>query len=274
MKVIGKKTVDLAKLQVNLFVREGLDQEHVLYLAELISNKVPMRELIEVVENKDSTFMLVEGRHRKEAYELNDYKTLEVKVLEFDDYAEMVGYAYRANTGGNKPPTPADTEHTILTLINKGVAKKRIPELIGLPDKMVSNYIDKVVSKLNRQKVQRAIDAFSEGKVTMTQAAEAEGVALEKVKEAITRHRRKDRNGIPEIKQRLTDRQKSSTATIRSTFQMMIKDLKEGDINRKQIESIFEQVREHHKQTDRTINNWWARFEALFDGGNEEAKSA
>lgn len=94
--------VKLAELNVNKFVRKELDTDQVLFLAGLIENKVELPK-IEITED----LSVVDGRHRKEAYDLNNFTEVEAKVLVFESTAELIGYAYRANSGGPKPPTPA-----------------------------------------------------------------------------------------------------------------------------------------------------------------------
>ena len=74
MRVVGTRRIQIADLNTNLFVRKELDVEHALYLAELIENGTPMRDLIEVTDTADHTNIVVDGRHRKDAYELAKIK--------------------------------------------------------------------------------------------------------------------------------------------------------------------------------------------------------
>lgn len=131
-----------------------------------------LRDPIEVTDRDGVMNVVVEGRHRKEAYELNNVAEIKVKVLEFDDEAEMIAYAYKANTGGSLPPTPQDTEHTIMLLLEHGETMKRIGELLGLPAGMARKYISSVKSKTSRQKLMKAAAAVTDGGLTVAKAAE------------------------------------------------------------------------------------------------------
>lgn len=131
-----------------------------------------LRDPIEVTDRDGVMNVVVEGRHRKEAYELNNVAEIKVKVLEFDDEAEMIAYAYKANTGGSLPPTPQDTEHTIMLLLEHGETMKRIGELLGLPAGMARKYISSVKSKISRQKLMKAAAAITDGGLTVAKAAE------------------------------------------------------------------------------------------------------
>ena len=65
---VNSKTVRLADLHTNLFVRKALDQAHAMQLGELIEAGVNMKDPIEVTE-KDDLLEIVDGRHSKEGYE-------------------------------------------------------------------------------------------------------------------------------------------------------------------------------------------------------------
>lgn len=262
MKTMGTKTIGLDKLQENLFVRKQLNQDHVLYLAELIENGVKMKDLIEVAED----FRIVEGRHRKEAYELNGVSEVSVRMLKFENDAEMIAYAYKANTGGSLPPTPEDTEHTILLLLEQGEPKKQIGDLLGLPAGMARRYVAEVQSKAARAKMQRAAAAITDGGLTVAQAAENYGVDADKLKETLSGHRKRNARGITEIQRGLTRSYKSLGSKNAALIRSLLEKYEDGDVTEKQVGDILDHIEQLQKKAVRAVTDWRHRFATMGNG--------
>ena len=262
MKIKGFRTVKLPELEMNLFVRKELNQDHALYLADLVENGVEFKDLIEVTDRNGLMNIIVEGRHRKEAFELNGVTSVKVKVLEFEDEAEMIAYAYKANTGGSLPPTPQDTEHTIMLLLQRGEAMKRIGELLGLPAGMARKYIGSVKSKASRQQLMKAANAVTDGGLTVAKAAEQYEVEPEKLKEIISGHKRKHKLGVPEIQRGLTQTHKSLSQKNASLIRSLIEKYEDGDVTERQVREIFDHLDQLQKRANRNIGDWKKRFEA------------
>lgn len=260
MRNKGTRVVQIADFQENLFVRKILDQDHALYLAELIDSGVEMRDLIEVTDLVVPN-SIVDGRHRKHAYDVNGVKEVKVKVLEFEDEAEMIAYAYKANTGGSKPPTKDDTEHTIDVLLERGVPKKRIAELLNLPSGLARNYINLVQSKLERQKVMRAAAAIREGGLTLAKAAVQYDVDPDKVKVALG-GKKPPKHGVAELQRNLTKNYKSLGQKNANALRDMLDKLEDGDVTEKQVWGIFVHIEHLQKQSARAVADWKKRFEA------------
>lgn len=255
MRNKGMRTVAIKDLKENLFVRKQLNQDHVLYLADLIESGVKMNDPIEITPD----FQIVEGRHRKEAFDLNGVKEVEVRILEFEDDAEMIAHAYKANTGGSLPPTKQDTEHTIGLLIERGESIKRIGELLGLPASLARTYVSQVRSRIARAKLLRAAAAITEGGLTLAKAAEQHGVELEKLKEFLSGKRRK-KNGITEIHRGLTSLYKSVGQKNAALLRSLIEKYEDGDVTELQVEEIFSHVEKAQSGSARSVADWKKRF--------------
>lgn len=273
MKILARVKVNPADLVRNLFVRQVLDQDHVLVLAELIENGVEMNDKIKVVKLEDNKYGIVDGRHRAEAYEFVGVKEITVEPVEFEDEAEMISYAYRANTGGSKPPTSADTEHTISLLLERGEAThKRIGELLGLPVTIARKYVNSIKSKIERQKLQKAVAAVVEGGLSAAKAAENYEVDVEKVKEALSGKKRKVRNGVGEIHKELTSAFKSHSLKNAALSKKLIEMYEDGDVTEKQVREILKHISQLQKRSERSMADWNARFEAKISGLGKDAK--
>lgn len=128
--------VDLRNLKTDWFVRTGLNEDHVLHLAELIEAGTELPPI-----SITSDMLVVDGRHRIEAYKLNSLDKIKATLVEVRDKTSLIAEAYRANIGGALPPTPADTEHTIKLLVGSGASMKKIATLLGLPPSITRRYV-------------------------------------------------------------------------------------------------------------------------------------
>lgn len=263
MKIKGTRIVKLADLQMNMFVRKELDQTRAIYLGELIDNGVEMSDPIEVTDLNGLMNIVVDGRHRKEGYELANVSEIKVNVLEFENETEMIAYAYRANAGGSLPPTPQDTEHTILLLLERGEAMKRISEMLSLPTGMARRYIAEVKSKAARAKLQRAVAAVTDGGLTVAKAAEQYDVDHGKLKEALSGRKREIKWGIAEVQRNLTKSYRSAAQKNAALVRSLLEKYEDGAVTSRQIRDIFRHIEQLQKRANRSILDWEKRFDAL-----------
>jgi len=259
----------ISELKLNLFVRKELNQDHVLYLAELVENGVKLPP-IKITSNG----MVVDGRHRIACYELCDVKEVETEVVSFSCEAEMIAEAYKANVGGSLPPTQQDTEHTIMLLIDRKESRKHIAELLGLPLGIARKYVDSVQSKVSRAKLQRAAASITEGGLTVAKAAEQYDVEPEKLREALSGHRRKQKQGIPEIQQSLTRSYKSLGSKNAHIMRSILEKYEDGDVTEKQVRDIIQHDKMLLKRLARAIADWERRFDALTNGSVDKEVNA
>jgi hypothetical protein len=277
MRVKGTKVVNLADLQTNLFVREELNQDHVMSLAMLIEAGVEMNTLIEigyVASDPAKKETVVDGRHRKEAYELNDVKKIDVKVLEFEDEIEMISYAYKRNAGGSKPPTIADTEHTVGLLLQRNESMKRIGELLGLPTSIARKFANNVKSRMNRQQIQHAIAAITDNNLSVSKAAERFDVDIEKLKEILSGKRRKHKKGVADLQRVLTSNSKSASLKSANIIKRLLQEYEDGDVTQQQVRDIFKHIEDLQKGAARGVADWKKRFEAMSTAKKTEPKAA
>jgi len=250
--------VRLAELQKNLFVREALDHDHVLYLAQLIENGVKLRP-IQITADK----VVVDGRHRIEAYYLNDIEEIDAEVVEVRDEISLIAKAYSANVDGSRPPSIADTEHTVLALLERKLPKKRIGEMLGLPANLARRYVDNVESKMNRAKLQRAVASIRDGGLNVPQAAAKYEVEERKVREYMSPSRRQKRESAVETTQRkLSMNYKSMNLSHANLFRLLINKFDDGDLTINQMNTIFAHLERLQKTSLRTAGEWKKRFEA------------
>lgn len=257
LKVIKGTTIKIADLKLNLFVREGLDQGHALHLAELLENKI---QLEPITVNQDN--VVIDGRHRIEAHVLAKLDEINVEIVDITDETELIAAAYRANTGGAKPPTAEDTEHTVRELVERNETIKGIAQLLGLPPGMTRRYVSEVKSRLARAKLQRAAAAVTDGGRTVAQAAEQHGVDVDKLKEVLSGRRRKHREGVKEIRRSMSHIYRSVSAKNAARMRGLLEKFQDGDVNEKQVRDLFKHLKELQRQSSRSVLEWENRFEA------------
>jgi len=259
MRRLGTKSVLLADLKANLFVRQQLDADHVVYLAQLIEAGVNMRDPIEVTAD----LSVVDGRQRREAYDLAGVTSVTVRVIEFESEAELISYAYRSNVGGSLPPTPADTEHTVMLLLDRGEPKRRIGELLGLPTSLARKYIAGVEAKRARALLQEAVSAVAEGGLTVAKAAERFGVDLDQLKEKLSGQRPNGRENLAEVQRKLSNRFRSGGQKNAALLRSLLEGFGDGDVTEKQAKDIFRHLERLQLRSIKAVADWRSRFEAL-----------
>ena len=253
----GTETVLLKDLKVNLYVRQVLNQDHVLYLAELLQNGVKLPP-IRITQD----MVVIDGRHRIEATELNNLTSIEATYIEITGEAELISEAYKANVGGSLPPSSADTEHTVMLLLERSESKKRIGELLDLPAGMARRYISDVQSKMARAKLLRAVSAVTDGGLTVFKACEQYGVDPDKLKEVLSGHKRNHKKGVAELQRGLTRTYKSLGSKNASVIRNLLDKYEDGDVTEKQVKTIFAHIDQLQKRALRTMVDWKKRFES------------
>jgi len=263
MRVLKTVRVKLSELQKNLFVRKELDTDRACFLAELIENGVPMRDNIRVTRD----LVIVDDRHRWEAYDLNKIDEVYVDIVDVTDEVTLIAEAYKANIGGSKPPTAEDTNHTVELLIERKQSIKAIGELMALPPSMARKYVNEVKSRLNRAKMMAAVNAVTHGGLNVSQASMLHEVDVEKLKEALSGTRKKhkeNQHGVEELHRSLTRQYKSISSTNAATLRKLLEQYEDGDVTPEQVTEIIKHLEQLQKKTSRALADWKHRFEAKY----------
>ncbi len=245
-------------LRANTYVRTEINQEHVLHLAELIEHGV---KLPPIQINKDGD--IIDGRHRNEAYFLNDIDQVEVEVFDIDDTVALIVKAYLCNVGGALPPRPKDTEHVVMQLLELGETKKRIGELLQLPTGLARKYVNNVESRMKRTKLIRAADDLADSKrMTIEEAAETHKVDADDLQQML-KNRRTKKKASAEIQGIMSKMFKSLGMKIANNFRNVLDEYQDGDIPEKKVREIFKHLEHLQKRSARTASEWENRFDAM-----------
>ena len=256
----GTRTVKIEDLVTDVFVRTRLDDDHVVYLATLMEAGI---EFDPIVITPDME--VVDGRHRIEAAILFDNITeIKAKVVKIANRAELVTMAYDSNTGGPKPPTQADTDHTIKLLMEEKLTQTEIAERIGFLPSQVKRRMAEIRKRETRRKVIAAVHDVRENNMTVKEAAELNGVDASAVKAAMSGGGR--RKKVSEDRQeKLAGIQKIYASLSRKNGSLMadvMEALVEGEAKYDEVEEIISALEKKVKAQTRALVNWRKRFEA------------
>lgn len=252
------KLVSIKDLQTNTYVRKELDQEHVLVLAQLIEDGIKLPPIQITPDHR-----VIDGRHRVEAHEMNSLTEIRCEVVEVEDEVDIITRAFRANMGGAKPPTPADIEHTVMLLLDRGQTIKEVAAALRLPPGMTRIYVTQVKSKVNRTKLLQAADSITGGGLTVQKAAEKHGVDPDKLKEMLATRRNRHKPGIAETQRSLTKRYKSVGSSNANLLRKLLEKVEDGDVTIKQAATIIDHLEELQRKSARAVADWKKRLEAV-----------
>lgn len=253
-------TVPLSELKTNLFVRVKLDDDRVIMFWEMLNDG---QELPPIQITKD--FEVIDGRHRIEAHDYAKKTEIRAEIVEVKNQTDLIVQAIAANIGGSLPPSKEDYELAIKLLLEQGLNRKKIRELLKLPTDLGIKWVDNVQSKVTRQKIQAATDAVANGGLTVAQAAEKYGVDVDKVKEALTGRKKKQKtDGISNVQREMTNRFKSFSQSNAGTLKKLLKLVEDADVSPDQAQEIIEHLKRLLNQASRNVIKWDERFQAQY----------
>lgn len=260
MKLKGIRMMKLADITTNVFVREKLDEDRCLYLGQLVENGIELPEI--EVSFFNGNCVMVDGRHRKWVYESKNLEQVKVKILEFDNEVELIGYAFKANVG-SKPPSAEDTQHTVEELIKRRTTTKRMSELLGLPMKLIQTYADSVKKELKRRQLCHGKELVQDHRLSIKAAAEKlDGVTEEELKLFLFPQQKRRRGKVFDLEKEITKTWKSNSMRIRGLLTRTMKQVEVGELSPGQMEKIIDRLEAAHRQYAKTIADWRGRLQA------------
>lgn len=259
------ETRKIADLKTTMFVRSALNQDHVLFLAELIEGGTVLPP-IQITEDG----RIIDGRHRKEAYELLDRTEVKVEVVGETDETKLITMAFKANVGGSLPPTIEDVNHTIQVLLEKRVPQCQIAKLLRLPPSMSDKLVSRVKTRITRTKKQDAVDAVTERGLTISAAAKQFGVPFEDVRNELRRRKKKD-TSVAEHMRNLTAFYRTLGQRTAHILRATMDEFRDGEMSASQVDEVFKKIEQLQVKSARSIKDWETRFEAAKANGDEAA---
>jgi hypothetical protein len=239
------KIVNIESIHQEFFVRRSLDEDMVIQFAEALEAGAKFPP-IEVVDRDDGGYILVNGRHRLAANNLNSARTMSVRVLASKPRHALIQLAMADNMGGSKPPTRSDIQFATINAIEAGA--KVIDVQRGLekfyPTSVASRFINDARSNINARRTRKALTLMADG-ATIESAAKEAGVGVKSIKGALVRKKKKTREygTITAVKGGISHRLRSFAQKNAAALRVMFVDLEEDVTTIAQIQDVIDQIR-------------------------------
>jgi hypothetical protein len=255
-------------------VRLELDQDRVIQFAAIYESQgddaLPP---IEVVAIDEDTYAFIDGRTRAAARAYIDLTTVPAIVRNGnlrDDPAALYARALEANWGGAKPPTRADIEHTILRMLEAGVSRTEVKEiLVFLPQGSLRAYLANALSTLSKRRIGRALDAINEG-ATIEQAARQNQLKGETLKDIVAgkkgqwgKSRTSEVEIITEVKSYISRISSTPSKGIGGKIAVLLQQVEDGEVSAKGAAQAIDHWKGLIRKTSLRIADWEARLESI-----------
>lgn len=261
------KEIPIGDIRVDFFVRRVLDDDRVLYFAELYEREnelVKPLPLIEVIpDTVTGKWVLLAGRHRLAALQLLDRQTVKVEVRNAGTPLENIAMAFSENFGGPKPPTKLDIEHTVRLMLERGARLKELRELLPmLPVSLVKDYMKVAHKAMMRAKVNAALTDVQEKGLTVAQAAEKHGLDEQDLKDAIggVRKRSRAKTGVTAIQAKFTAERRGYSQRMARVFEQLVELKHDGGATDMEIEGVLDYVNKSLRDQQKILENWRGRL--------------
>jgi len=259
-----KVTVALTDLKETFYVRTAIDHEHVSYLKGLVQTGV---DLPRIRVNVD-TMEIVDGRHRKAAFEEIGFVDVECDAQKYASRAEMIADALKSNVGGSLPPSPADINHTMELMLSDGMKRKEIIVLIskrvGFPAKLVQKHLDDVQSNLCKVRMRRAISAVVDGGAKVEEAAVAFNVKPEALKQQLLASldgaEVGKKSDIRQLNAYLGSKITSLNMSFSQSLNRFTRDLRDGLVTNAEAVEVANKLEKLAKRCEKVLLDWANRL--------------
>lgn len=245
----GIVQVALKDLDTNLFVRALLNDEHVLYLAELIEGGTKLPPIQITPDGR-----VIDGRHRVEAYVLNDMAIIEATVRDISGL-DLIVEAHNANVGGSLPPTTQDLEKVVKQMMDAKASIKETSKLLHIPPDIVRRYRRTIQSKIARAKMQRAKMDVLSSNISVARAAEKHGVELQKLREALGGKKPRRVSIFADLQLRINTVHRSFGQTQAAILRKVSEFYEDGELSRNQVEELLQSMKKFNNKNGRSIDD-------------------
>lgn len=273
--------VSVDKIDVNTFVRDTINPGRLELLQLAVESDVKLPPIVlvpsyevfkgEISPLNDGRFAMVDGRHRLWVYK-NTFDQDEVSaiiVTGIKTESQLISIAFQLNApDGPLPPDKKDIEHTVTELLKRRVAKKEIPNLLGLPDVAVRKYINDVEARLQHSTTLRAYSRVVKEGMSIPDAASAEGTTPEKLRNYIAAGRRKRKQGdVDAMNTEIARLFKSLLSSLHMLGRNIGKKFADGDVTSDDGVELYDKLEKGLSKATKVVDDLANRFIAKAEGG-------
>ncbi len=254
-------TIEISKLKKQIYVRDGLNEDHWLMLAGLIDGGV---QLPPILITEDGA--IIDGRHRVRAHEFLGLTTIEAIVVKESRTVELVGLAIKENIGGSLPINKKDLQHCMEIMLEKHLTQKQIfGELKQyLPVGLLKTAMQTAGWMVRTRKIRRALDLMAETPtLSVGDAARLVGVAEDTLQNAISKKKPVAVNVISTTKANLKRRFTNFNRSLGQDVKYMVLTWTEGDLSTENVDELMQfynqQVNNVLMNCQDTLKRWVAK---------------
>lgn len=267
------RVVNIKELKTHFYVRKGINQDHVLMLAEIYEaamlegkDSVEASKAIEAIKVTPEGDV-VDGRHRKEAMELAQLTDIRVELVD-GTKADLFVLAIKANHGGSLPSTREDMIFNVEQMLGKmGMTQKAVEEALPiLPKSVVRKYINTAVKRISEAKLRLALHDISSAGLTLHQAAKVHGLKVEAIQLALEGKKPKSKLGAAQLSATLTTYTKGYSNQISRVINKAIEDYQAGEIPEEAAQAAINHLGHLLRRIFLRTEDWNSRVKAIRTG--------
>ena len=248
--------VKIPDLQVDTFVRYGIDQDYIFHLGQLFEADTQVEPILVT-----KSMRVIDGRCRIEAASLAGKTEIDAYVVDDMPRKDMLATALSANLGGSRAPTKKDIIVAIEAMLNAGASDKWVRESIPLPRRATDLYLIEARASITTRNLALARHAISDEGLTVEEAATRFKVTVDRLKTAISGRRSKSRmDRVSTMMGSVTRRNKSDGTRNGFLFKSVIESFNEGDITKEQAMKVFDEIERHGELSIRAAQDFRKRF--------------
>lgn len=247
MNLMGPRTVPIETLKVSFFARTALDENHILYLADLYEHGVNVDPII-INEQHE----VIDGRHRLEAMRLLNKQECLALIAKGMTPQESLIEALRANMKGPKPPSTADVYHIITSLLNMGLRRTQVTAMLPYPPSLIKKYMNVVMKREQRKVLAGIIDEILTGNISLNDAAEKYGIGVSIIRDALDARKAKNTLDMSHVYSAIEKRVRSTSHQMSAASRELITAFHDGVVGKQDLAVFVAKISESTRKMKRT----------------------
>ena len=247
--------VKIADLKDEFNSRVEVDEDRMLQFAILMEDGVAFPP-IRVWQSRN---LVVDGRTRIAACKYLGREEIAVDYKEYGTLADALIDAYQENLSqGPKPPSEADTRHTIRVLFREGMSRTDITANLShqsiVAPKYLRQFVDAVASEEHARLVNLATADVANGHMSAKDAAEKHGVPVDDVKALLTKRRReaKSEGAFTKLRNQISTGMTNFSHQLGHYRRRVDELLEMGEITVDEARSLLEHIHDRAMHVQRT----------------------
>lgn len=253
MKVIGYKMIPVSELRVTFFVRQHLQQDRVLFFAELYEAGVNVDP--PTVRRKDGCWEVLDGRKRRAGFDLWDETAqMRCRVVECSDQ-EAVMLAFMANFTDNpkvpEPPTRKDIIEGLVLMLELKIPVGEIRKLLPYNKVLNKRLTDDAQSRYWEKRLSEAVRLYRQGKPFET-IEQLTGIKSQDVMKQVNKETKKP-TGLSQLKGTITKEVRKASTRVCSTLRRLRECYVTGEATAVQTLSVLDHAKKAFGEGEKIV---------------------